>query len=74
LKHRKIKASKLKKVFQMTTKQSTLKAIKARVRKKSKRNFFKQSLREMPRICRLLEEVKKNSYGQTNATRISIRR
>jgi hypothetical protein len=61
LKHAKLKASKLKKVFQMTEKQSTLKAIKARVGKQSKINFSKQSLKEMPRIYRLLEEVKENS-------------
>jgi hypothetical protein len=73
LKHTKIKASKLKKVFQMTEKQSTLKAIKARVGKQSKRNFSKQSFREMPRICRLLEEAKEESYGHTNATRSEIR-
>jgi len=56
----------------MTEKQSTLKAIKARVGKKSKRNFSKQSLKEMPRICGLLEEVKEERFGQTKSTRISI--
>jgi hypothetical protein len=57
----------------MIEKQSTLKAIKARVGKQSKRNFSKQSLREMPTFCRLLEEVKTDSSGHTNATRSEIR-
>jgi hypothetical protein len=52
----------------MTEKKSTLKEIKERVGKQSKRNFSKKSLKEMPRICRLLEEVKVENFGQTNAT------
>jgi hypothetical protein len=47
----------------MTEKQSTLKTIKARVGKQSKRNLSKQSLMEMPRIYRLLEQVKADSPG-----------
>ena len=56
----------------MTEKKSTLKGIKVRVGKQSKRNFSKQSFREMARFCRLIEEAKAESYGHTNATRSSI--
>jgi len=73
LKHAKLKVSKLKKVFQMTKKQSTLKAIKARVGKQSKRNFSKLSFKEMPRICKLLEEAKVEIFGHTNAKVSAIR-
>ena len=72
MKHAKLKVSKLKKVFQMTKKQSTLKAIKARVGRQSKGNFSKQCFREMPRICRLLEKAKAESFIQTNSTKGAI--
>jgi hypothetical protein len=49
-----------------------IKEIKARVGKQSKINFSKQSLTKMPRICRLLEEVKEDRSGHTNTTTISI--
>jgi hypothetical protein len=57
----------------MTEKQSTLEEIKARMEKQSKRSFSKQSLKEMPRIYGLLDEVKAKRSGRTNATRSSIR-
>jgi hypothetical protein len=52
----------------MTKKKSTLKAIKARVGKQSKINFSKIYFREVPRICRLLEEAKEDIFVHTNAT------
>jgi hypothetical protein len=50
----------------MTEKKSILKVVKASVEKQSKRNLSKQSLRVMPRICRLLEEVKVDNSCHTN--------
>jgi hypothetical protein len=57
----------------MTEKKSTVEATKARVGKKSKRHFSKQSLREMPRIHGLLEEIKEDIFGHTKYTISSIR-
>jgi hypothetical protein len=57
----------------MIENKSTLKAIKERVGNQSKRNFAKQSMREMPRICRVLEEFKLENYFHSHGIRSSIR-